>query len=73
MPETVDQPNHHLDRVQELHDQLLLARRSVKAAEQALVEAITLAADQGHSWAKLGTAMGIQRQTAWDWYQRHHN
>jgi hypothetical protein len=64
---------HCLDEVEASHDELLLARRSVESAEYALVKAITLAVNHHSSWAAIATAMGIRRQTAWDWYQRHHN
>lgn len=62
-----------LDRVEALHDELLLAKRAVVEAERSLADAITLALAHGASWAELGAAMGIRRQTAWDWYQRHHH
>lgn len=42
-------------------------------AEHTLADAITLALAKGASWSQLGAAMGIRRQTSWDWYQRHHN
>jgi DNA-binding protein H-NS len=74
MPATPDaSAEPYLDRVEELHDKLLVARRANAHAEHDLVEAITEAQNHGASWAHIGAAMGLRRQTAWDWYQRHLN
>jgi hypothetical protein len=70
-PDPGESVEPYLDKVELLHDNLLVARRGMDVTEQQLVEAITQAKDHGASWAHIGAAMGVRRQTAWDWYQRH--
>jgi hypothetical protein len=61
----------YLDLVEALHDDLLLNDRARESVEHQLVNAITAAIEHGASWARIGRAMGVRRQTAWDWFQRH--
>ena len=41
---------------------------AIRSLEGQLGELVRLARAQGHSWAKVGQALGVARQTAWEKY-----
>lgn len=41
---------------------------AIRSLESQLEEVVRLARVQGHSWAKIGQAVGVARQTAWEKY-----
>jgi len=66
-----DQPGVAFDDGDHLDDAALLARlgaaaRSIAQAEARLRTAVTELRGRGVSWARIGEALGITRQAAWD-------
>ncbi len=41
---------------------------AIRSLEEQLAELVRLARREGHSWAKIGLAVGVARQTAWEKY-----
>lgn len=41
---------------------------AIHSLEGQLAELVRLARSEGHSWAKIGQAVGVARQTAWEKY-----
>ena len=41
---------------------------AIHSLEVQLAELVRLARSEGHSWAKIGQAVGVARQTAWEKY-----
>lgn len=41
---------------------------AIHSLEAQLAELVRLARREGHSWAKIGQAVGVARQTAWEKY-----
>ncbi len=41
----------------------------IDSLETKLGELIDLAREEGHSWARIGAALGVSRQTAWEKYR----
>ena len=41
---------------------------AIHSLEAQLAELVRLARSEGHSWAKIGQAVGVARQTAWEKY-----
>ncbi len=42
--------------------------QAIRSLESRLTELVRLARSEGHSWAKVGQALGVARQTAWEKY-----
>ena len=49
-------------------DALRECRGVATALEKALEQTVRTARDMGHSWADIGAALGITKQTAWERY-----
>lgn len=41
----------------------------IASLEVKLRELVVLARDEGHSWARIGAALGVTRQSAWETYR----
>ena len=41
---------------------------AIRSLEERLGELVRLSRAEGHSWAKIGQAIGVARQTAWEKY-----